>query len=184
MIITSGKLKFKKIECTPNKKLRPTSSLVRQAIFNILENRYNWSDWCSETHLLDLYSGTGIITLEALSRNVNTATCIEEDSCIFQNLKKNFFKLDLLDKVNLINKSFFEADLKKNIYSVVYLDPPFHHNLANKSILYILNKKILKKNSILISETEKNYKFDAKLLKNINLSKNYGNKDITFFLFD
>ena len=88
MKITTGIYKFKKIHTLKNHKLRPTSNKIRNAVFNILVNKYIMNCWSSKAHLLDAFSGSGIVAIEGLSRNINKATLIESDSTIFENLQK------------------------------------------------------------------------------------------------
>ena len=183
MIITTGIYKFKKIHTLKNHKLRPTSNKIRNAVFNILVNKYMMSSWSTKAHLLDAFSGSGIIAIEGLSRNINKATLIEADSAIFENLQKNVEELNLKKKANLINDDFFNISLTKNEFFVVYLDPPYLKNFTNLAIKKILDEKALKKGAIIISETYKNYKYDKDLYQYISTQKKYGNTLITFLKF-
>ena len=183
MKINSGIFKFKSISSIKSRKLRPTANKIRNAIFDILINRYNFSNWTKNTHLLDAFSGTGIISFESFSRDVKKATIIEKDIIIFNNLKKNINDLNLIKKVNLINLDFFKVPLIKNEYSLVYLDPPYSSDYTNLAIKKILDEKALKKNAIVISETSKHYIYNKDLNKYITLSKKYGKTAITFFKF-
>ena len=183
MIITTGIYKFKKIHTLKSHKLRPTSNKIRNAVFNILVNKYMMSNWSTEAHLLDAFTGSGIVAIEGLSRNISKVTLIESDSKIFESLKKNIDALDLKKKVNLINDDFFNTRLTKNEYFLVYLDPPYLKNFTNLAIKKILDEKALKKGTIIVSETDKNYKYDKYLNQYISTQKKYGNTLITFFKF-
>ena len=66
MIITTGIYKFKKIHTLKSHKLRPTSNKIRNAVFNILVNKYIMSSWSAKAHLLDAFSGSGIVAIEGL----------------------------------------------------------------------------------------------------------------------
>ena len=183
MKITTGIYKFKKIYTLKNPKLRPTSNKIRNAVFNILVNKYVMSSWATKAHLLDAFSGSGIVAFEGLSRNINKATLIESDSAIFENLQKNVEELNLKKKVNLINDDFFNTSLTKNKYLIVYLDPPYLKNFTNLAIKKILDEKALKKGAIIVSETIKNYKYDKYLNQYMSTQKKYGNILITFLRF-
>lgn len=183
MKITTGIYKFKKIHTIKSHKLRPTSNKIRNAVFNILINKYMMNSWSFKTHLLDAFSGSGIVTIEGLSRNIKKATLIETDSIIFENLKRNIEELDLTKKVKLINDDFFNTKLSRNEYFIVYLDPPYLTNYTNLAIKKILDEKALKKNAIIISETDKSYKYDKYLNQYILTQKKYGSTLITFFKF-
>ena len=183
MKITTGIYKFKKIYTLKSHKLRPTSNKIRNAVFNILVNKYMMTDWSSKAHLLDAFCGSGIITLEGLSRNIKKATSIENDSLIFKNLQRNVEELNLTKKIKLINDDFFNISLTRNEYLIVYLDPPYLKNFTNLAIKKILDEKALKKGAIIVSETDKNYKYDKYLNQYISTQKKYGNTLITFFKF-
>ena len=184
MKITTGKYKFKEIKSIKNNKLRPTTNKIRNAVFNILINRYELIKWSKDGHLLDAFSGTGVIALEGLSRNIAKATLIESDNLIFENLKENIKNFNLIKKVKLINSDFFSINLSKNQYSVVYLDPPYLSNYNNLAIKKILDEKSLKRNAIIVSETDKNHQYNNDLCKYIKIIKQYRNTIITFFKFD
>ena len=141
------------------------------------------SSWSTKAHLLDAFSGSGIVAIEGLSRNINKVTLIEADGTIFENLKKNIEALDLKKKVNLINDDFFNTRLTKNEYFLVYLDPPYLKNFTNLAIKKILDEKALKKGGIIVSETDKNYEYNKYFNQYISTQKKYGNTLITFFKF-
>ena len=184
MKITTGKYKFKQIKSIKNNKLRPTTNKIRNAVFDILINRYALTKWAKDGHLLDAFSGTGIISLEGFSRNIAKATLIELDNLIFDNLKANIKSFSLIKKVRLINSDFFSIKLSKNQYSIVYLDPPYLSNYNNLAIKKILDEKSLKRNAIIVSETDKNHQYNNDLCKYIKIIKQYRNTIITFFKFD
>ena len=184
MKITTGIYKFKKIKSIKNNKLRPTTNKIRNAIFNILTNRYGLIEWARDGHLLDAFSGTGIIALEGFSRNIAKATLIEADNVIFENLKENIKTFNLIKKARLINSNFFNIILSKNEFSMVYLDPPYLSNYTNLAIKKILDEQSLKQNAIVVSETRKGHEYTNDLCKYIKIIKQYGNTTITFFKFD
>jgi len=183
MKVTAGLYKTRKITTISSKKLRPTSSKIREAIFNILINRYDWNSWAHKAHLLDAFAGVGTISIEAFSRNLKEATLIEENNKIFSELKKNLSKNIPKHRVTFYRKNFFDIDLKRNCYNIVYLDPPYLSDFVNVSIKKILSEKALKKDGIIISETIKSYKFNHELNEFINFSRTYGKSSITFFKF-
>ena len=132
---------------------------------------------------MDAFAGTGIISLEAFSRNLKEATLFEKEKKVFFTLKSNILQLNLENKVKLINNNFFNITLEKQAYNLVYLDPPYHQNLIDMAINKILNEKALKKGSVLICETKKNHQFNKELYKYVNLTKTYGKTSLTFFKF-
>ena len=113
MKITTGIYKFKTIHTLKSIKLRPTSNKIRNAVFNILVNKYMMSSWSTKAHLLDAFSGSGIVAIEGLSRNINRATLIEADSTIYKYLQKNIEAL-------IIGFSKLIKDYKKVKYNFIF----------------------------------------------------------------
>ena len=70
MKITTGIYKFKNT-FSKNHKLRPTSNKIRNAVFNILVNKYTMNSWSAKAHLLDPFSDQ-IVAIEGLSRNIKS----------------------------------------------------------------------------------------------------------------
>ena len=111
MRVTAGLYKTRKIASTSNEKLRPTSSKVREALFDILINRYDWNSWANKAHLLEAFAGVGSISLEAFSRNLKEATLIEKNNKIFSELKKNLSKNIQKNRVTFYRKNFFQQKI-------------------------------------------------------------------------
>ena len=85
MRIISGKYKGRHFDIPRNFKARPTTDFAKENLFNILLNLIDFE----ETNALDLFSGTGSISLELLSRGCTSVTSVEMDSLHFSHLKKS-----------------------------------------------------------------------------------------------
>ena len=86
MNITAGKFKGQKIIAPETDLVRPTLSKVRMAVFNVLQSYVDFED----ATFLDMYGGSGVMGLEAISRGFKSATVIEKDRRIAQIIKKNY----------------------------------------------------------------------------------------------
>ena len=91
----------------PDKKFkaRPTTDIAKEALFNILENRYDFSD----KTILDLFSGTGSIAYEFISRNCKEAVMVEKN---YQHYR---FILDIINRLEIENASAFRTDVFRYI---------------------------------------------------------------------
>jgi len=69
----------------PSGRTRPTSSLVRGALFNMLEHR----GWLADSYILDLYAGSGALGIEALSRGARGVVFVEASSGVLRTLREN-----------------------------------------------------------------------------------------------
>jgi 16S rRNA (guanine(966)-N(2))-methyltransferase RsmD len=112
-------------------RLRPTSGLVREAIFNILGDRV------AGARVLDLYAGTGALGIEALSRGAARATFVEgEAGCvqaILQSLSRAGFK-----ETGTVVRGRLPAAISKledGAFDLVFLDPPYNEEGAEETLM-------------------------------------------------
>jgi len=113
LYLTGGQYKGLKIETA--KTAKPTLSKVRQSVFNILF-QYD----TKEKKFLDMFGGSGIMSLEALSRGFSVKT-LEINQNSAKVIKKNYEKLNLKADVVVCNALKF----KDEKFNVIYLDPPW-----------------------------------------------------------
>ena len=105
--IIAGKYKRTKIE-VPSKLVRPTSALKREAIFSILES-YSMQHSINiykDKSIIDIFAGSGLIGLEAVSRGIKKSYFIEDDESVFKILKRNCDKICKLNEYEIIFKTF------------------------------------------------------------------------------
>jgi 16S rRNA (guanine966-N2)-methyltransferase len=120
--ITSGQFGSRFIKTLPD--LRPTSELVRKAIFDILGNQIE------DARFLDLFAGSGSVGFEALSRGAKQATFIDNQSAHHQLLKSNAKTLAVED-LAIIRKMDVAAFLEANQtpYDIIFADPWYKDRL-------------------------------------------------------
>lgn len=166
MIITAGIYKGRKIIAPDEKITRPTLSKVRMGVFNTL---YSIMGEFEGKTFLDVFGGSGVMGLEALSRGFERVKVFEKNPKAAEIIKKNYAQLglkpDLIigDSVKLIQKT-------DEVFDVVYIDPPYQSDLY-VSILENVKGKVV------IVEGIKDIDFEGfEIIK----SKNYGGKEITY----
>ncbi|MEN8117258.1 MAG: 16S rRNA (guanine(966)-N(2))-methyltransferase RsmD [Bacteroidota bacterium] len=175
MRIVGGKYKGRIFK--PNKKFkaRPTTDIAKEALFNILENRYEFSN----KNILDLFSGTGSMGYEFLSRGCKKATLVE--------LNFNHYKFinDVVKALEIDNVTVFKADVFKflrkttDTFDIIFADPPFDLPEFNKVPNAVLNAGILNDNGIFIIEHPKEYDFSNH--PDFKEIRNYGKVNFSFF---
>ncbi|HEX7549778.1 MAG TPA: RsmD family RNA methyltransferase, partial [Candidatus Methylomirabilis sp.] len=89
MRISAGEHRGRRLHSPKGSRTRPTSDLLRQAIFNVLGSEIRGA------RVLDLFAGTGAMGLEALSRGAATATFVERDRGALESLHANLMELNL-----------------------------------------------------------------------------------------
>ncbi len=190
MRIIAGKYKAKVINSPKTEKTRPTLDRVKEAVFSIL------TPYIQDSNVLDLFSGTGNLALEAISRGAKFAWLNDKENIAISTIISNVELTNSKSCVKITKKDFVKClkqiqTLKLN-FDIIFLDPPYDSKYALETLKYISDcKEILSKEGIIVYETDKNYmnkleKKDSKLsldftnLKCID-SRNYGNVILKFF---
>ena len=138
MNITAGIYKGRKITAPDEKITRPTLSKTRMGIFNTLYSELGEFEGKS---FLDVFGGSGIMGLEAISRGFSKVKVYELNRKSAEIIKKNYASLGLTadltvgDSLKLLSKT-------KDFFDVIYLDPPYRSGIYEQ-ILKMLNGKII-----------------------------------------
>ena len=131
MRITAGIHRSRVLNVPDLPGLRPTPSKVRQALFNILGDVEGWN-------LLDLFAGSGIMSIEALSRGAKSSVSIEQHHKACQQMQACRSQLDLNDWQ--IIKGSLPATLSRvenSHFDLVFADPPYDQNFAEQIPLWL-----------------------------------------------
>ena len=184
----------KKLESPKNIYTRPTTLRVREAIFNILNNKVKNSNW------LDLFSGTGAISCEAYNHGARKIIAVEKNKNNSKTCLKNLLSLEGIENrkndIEVICKDVlnwtkpnYERNLSSKIldsnkfkFDIVYLDPPYDvdfHELVLNQIFYC---DFLKKDSIVICEHSPNLFIKKSTLWETIDVRNYGQSRLTFLI--
>lgn len=174
MRIIAGKYKAKRIEGPKTISTRPTLDRVKEALFSIISNKIE------DALVLDLFSGTGNLALESISRGAKFAfindfqnVCI---STIVNNIKltnsENYVKIAKKDYTKCLKQIVNEEYL----FDIIFLDPPYDSECGIKSLEFISDNKgkILKKDGIIVYETDKSF-VNKKLMKNEQIFDSFQN---------
>ena len=186
MRIISGQFKGKKILEPVDKNTRPLKDLTKESIFNIIKHSNKLNVDLDNSNILDLFSGVGSFGLEALSRNANFVTFIENYTNVVKILKKNIKNLELDQKSKVIEKDILNnlnfTELKQK-YDLIFMDPPFKEKKVKDLILKIYEAKILNSNGIIILHRNSKWADNFPLELNILEKKTYGVSEIFFCNF-
>jgi 16S rRNA (guanine966-N2)-methyltransferase len=154
--IIGGKWRGRKLTFVESQGLRPTLDRVRETLFNWLQPViYN-------SRCLDLYSGSGALGFEALSRGALQVTMVDKSRRVYQQLNQNLRLLSCenADTLNMDAIAFLSAQSvnkkTETKYQIVFLDPPFNQGLLDKSCDMLEQQQLLAENSYIYIEAEKN----------------------------
>ncbi|MHC4944815.1 MAG: 16S rRNA (guanine(966)-N(2))-methyltransferase RsmD [Planctomycetota bacterium] len=157
--ITGGTHKGRPLLAPANLRTRPMQGFLREALFNILQNRIE------ESSVLDLFSGTGSIGLEALSRGASSCLFIESYKPAFKVLRNNITSFGFEDRVKALNINLLRLNSFPSPgfepYDLIFLDPPFAFHDSpqadnlNRLIQIIENQELLSADPLLVLQVRK-----------------------------
>lgn len=179
MRIISGKARGTKLYTLEGENTRPTLDRVKESIFNILQGKIEGAQ------ILDLFSGSGAIGLEFLSRGAERAVLCDKSKEAINIIKKNIEKTHMEERAQVINTDFENCleKLKNEQFDIIYLDPPYKTTYILQSLEKIIQLNIAKKESQIIIETDDVERIE-KEIENLNIEiidkRKYGRATIIF----
>lgn len=178
MRIISGQHRGKKITAPKKLPIRPTTDFAKEALFNILNNRFHFNG----LQVLDLFAGSGNISYEFGSRGAGPITAVDENfECIkFISRIAGELELDITpvksDVFKYLEKAFIKAD-------VIFADPPY--NFDKEALLQLVSitfeKELLNEEGALVIEHSKRVDLSSSL--HFQEVRKYGNSVFSFFSF-
>ena len=123
MRVIAGTHRGRRLRRPQGSALRPTSDRVREALFSIIGNRL------LDRRFLDLYAGTGAVSVEALSRGAARVTCVESDAEALKLLRRNVVDCGIADHVTIyphqVQHFLTRPDRWEGPYQIIFADPPY-----------------------------------------------------------
>lgn len=195
MRITGGNQKGKTVQTIKGQEVRPTSSKVRESIFNIIQlNESGTIFYEGETIVLDLFAGSGIMGLEALSRGAKKAVFVEKNIHHAEIIKKNIQNIchpersegSDTNKTKLITADALKIlDKFDEKFNFIFIDPPYASELYEPVLKKIQENKILMPDGFIILEHSSNFnvkEITEKTGFKIYKTKIYGDTGITILI--
>ena len=178
MRIISGDYKGRRIIAPAKLPVRPTTDMAKEALFNILNNRY----YFDELKVLDLFAGTGNISYEFASRGTEQITAVDADyGCVkFINVTSESFQMP----IKTIKSDVFKyLELASERYDIIFADPPYEFSLEEFSKIpkLVFQNQLLIEDGLLIIEHSKHT--DLSALDHFEESKTYGGNAFSFFKY-
>ncbi|MBQ8045947.1 MAG: 16S rRNA (guanine(966)-N(2))-methyltransferase RsmD [Bacteroidales bacterium] len=175
MRIITGILKGRRLTPTENLPVRPTTDMAREGLFNILNNILDYE----ELSVLDLFSGTGAVSFEFISRGVREVTAIEINSKCTDFIKKSALQFGV-NNLHVVRSDVF--DLLKRAYKkfdVIFADPPYQLEDLPTLPDLIFERQMLVDGGIFILEHSKEHSFENHPC--FWQHRKYGKVNFTFF---
>jgi 16S rRNA (guanine(966)-N(2))-methyltransferase RsmD len=175
MRIISGKYKSRRIQVPPNLKARPTTDFAKEGLFNVLNNYIDWEDITA----LDLFSGTGSIALEIVSRGCSRVVSVESEHQHWRFISIAKEKLEAKELYPLKADAFKFLQTCREQFDLIFADPPYDLKEVDTIPGIIFEKDLLKPGGMLILEHSKSH--DLTMLPRFNRELKYGNVHFSIF---
>ncbi len=178
MRIISGKYRGHQLVSFQASHLRPTTDRVKESLFNIL---MGVSD---EARVLDLFSGTGNLGLEALSRGAKEVVFVDDHPKSLQILQQNLKKLKVTEPVKIFKQDAlrFIKSFSDLAFDLILIDPPFTKKMAHSVMSELSQSKAIKLGSWVSLEAVQGETLEKQYdsLKLVH-ERDYGDKRLCIF---
>lgn len=175
MRIIAGSLKGRRLNPPTTLPVRPTTDMARESLFNILNNYVDYED-CS---VMDLFAGTGAMSLEFVSRGAKDVTAIDINNQCTDFIKSSALQLGVKN-LHVVRTDVF--DLLKRAYKqfdIVFADPPYALEQLPQLPDLIFERDLLTEDGIFILEHPREFQFEDH--PHFWQHRNYGKVNFTFF---
>ncbi len=148
--IISGSLKSRMINVPRSNLIRPTTSRVKETLFNLLTNLIDFEN----IKVLDLYAGSGSLGLECISRGAEEVHFVERDFIIHKTLVENIKSLDIENCCSVFKMTAdkFSGRQPECKYDLILADPPFFKDDIYSVVENIKTNKFLNQKSFMVIE--------------------------------
>jgi 16S rRNA (guanine966-N2)-methyltransferase len=157
LTIIGGSLRSRALKSPKGDKTRPTTAIVRKAVFDMLAPEIE------EAHFLDLFAGSGAMGIEALSRGASYATFVESGKEALYCIRNNLTALKLEGQSTILSydvQKALETLKKKNAqFEIIYCDPPYALASIHREILAFLgeNPLLIKGGTLFLEEASPSF---------------------------
>jgi 16S rRNA (guanine966-N2)-methyltransferase len=186
MRIVGGKHKGRALQAPAGQNIRPTSDRARESIFNILAHSIDWKGF-EDMSVLDVFSGTGALGLEAMSRGASSGVFVDNDARSLQCIKANAATLGEARNILTLKldatRLFLPPLAAHAPLSLVFLDAPYGTKLSDPALLSLCHNGWIAPGGIVVVE----YSKDDDLIPPHDFSilekRTYGAAQVMFLLF-
>ncbi|MBR5542783.1 MAG: 16S rRNA (guanine(966)-N(2))-methyltransferase RsmD [Oscillospiraceae bacterium] len=148
MRVISGSARGRVLKTLEGEHTRPTADKVKESIFNIIQFELEGR------RVLDLFSGSGQLAIEAVSRGAESAVAVDNSKRAVDIIKQNIKNCGFEDKISLSMGDYADFLSRKNKFDLIFLDPPYDSGHMARALELIREFDILSKRGIIVCETD------------------------------
>jgi len=180
MRIISGSARGRKLAEFESTGIRPTPDRVREAVFSILLSRF---ESLQQFKVLELFAGTGALSLEALSRGALSAVLVDSNPQAARLITDNSIRCKMSERITVIKQSAITAISQvaaKGPFELIFMDPPYNQGLIPPILEQVSALQLLKQNGIICAETEKGEAIILPTGLELIETRSYGRSEVSF----
>lgn len=184
MRVIAGKARRIQLNTIKGNDTRPTTDRIKETLFNMI------NPILYDINFLDLFSGSGAISIEALSRGAKKATLVEKNRLAVQCIQSNLEKTHLAEQAVVLCDDVFLAlkrlDSKGEVFDIIFLDPPYNQELEKNVLIFLAKSDLINENSTIIVEAslETDFEYVKDLGFKITRDKQYKTNKHIFLKFN
>jgi 16S rRNA (guanine(966)-N(2))-methyltransferase RsmD len=150
MRVIGGTAKGRRLLVPKGQLVRPTAARVKESLFNILPRHF------SGMKVLDLFSGTGNVSIEALSRGAASALLIDASARSARTMRENLARLGFGESSTVwvapVSRALRALAKRGDTFDMIFLDPPYEQGLVGASLKLIAQGHLLSASGIVVGE--------------------------------
>lgn len=150
MRVIGGNARGRHLKVPKGQRVRPTAGKVKQSLFNILPHDL------SGAKILDLFAGTGNVSIEALSRGAAEAMLVDSSVQSGKAIRENLRRLRLTDRTRVwimpVTRAVRLLARRGEIFDAIFLDPPYENNWVGSTLKLIARGGLLRETGVLVAE--------------------------------
>lgn len=178
MRIITGKARGTRLLTLPTDATRPTTEMAKEGMFSALQFELVGAE------VLDLFSGTGQLALEALSRGASRAVCVENARAAAAVIRQNAERTKLsADTAVLVSDAFAYLKNTAEKFNLIFADPPYDSGLCEKVVEKVLEYDVLKPGGVLVVESDREDAISRRLWDSFESQRSYRYGKTYVFMF-
>lgn len=150
MRVIAGSRRHLLLKTVPGMSVRPTQDRTKETLFNIL------NPYLADCRFLDLFSGSGAIGIEALSRGAKDVVMVEQSTESLACIKENLKTTRLTDEARLLSMDVFRAlpllEAEGKAFDIIFMDPPYDNELERRVLTQLADSCLVNADTLLVVE--------------------------------
>lgn len=184
MRVVAGTARSLQLKSVPGMDTRPTTDRIKETLFNIL------APYIPDSEFLDLFSGSGGIGIEAISRGARKAYFVDNSRNAVKVIRDNLSHTRFLEQSEVIDYDCISAirmlEGRHRAFDVIFMDPPYNKELEKEVLFALADSSLVDEDTLIVVESSLETRFDYidELPFYVYRTKEYKTNKHTFFYLE